>query len=111
MKTAQINIGGELRTLDFSRAGLYDHIQEASGKPAFEFLDSLKESAGSKEMSVLIYAGLNSHLDVEGKDNIKLGVVVKWLRAVETEKLAEVYNTVISAMSTGEVESQPGGSD
>lgn len=111
MKTAQINIGGEERTLDFSRAGLYDHITDASGKPAFEFLESLKDSAGSKEMAVLVYAGLNSALDVAGKDNIKLEVVTKWLRAVETDRLAEVYNTVVSALSTGEDQSRPEGSN
>lgn len=122
MKTAQIKIGGEERTLDFSRAGLYDHIEEASNMPAFDFLKSIspdvdgevvkEKNVGTKEMAVLIYAGLNSALDVAGKDNIKFDVVLKWLRSVETERLSEVYNAVFTAMSTeGEAPSQPAGSN
>lgn len=114
MKTAQINIGGEVRTLDFSRAGLYDHIADASGMDGFEYLKNISSENGeskvwgSKEFAVLIYAGLNSALDVAEKDNIKFEVVARWLRVVETERLAEVYNAILSCMSVeGEAESQP----
>ncbi len=116
MKTAQIQLGGELRTLDFTRAGLYDHIQDASCMPAFDFLKSITPKEGEQttiietaKMTVLIYAGLNSAHDVAGKPCIDFETVKRWVRSVEITELETVYNAVLTAMAgdQGEVKSQP----
>ncbi len=120
MKTAQIEIGGELRSLDFSRAGLNDHIETASGEPAFQFIASLipgKDSEGNiiergytlTEISVLIYAGINSANDVSGNNVIDFETIKRWVRSIESDKIGNVFKIVINAMSDdkGEGKSQP----
>lgn len=120
MKTAQIEIGGELRSLDFSRAGLNDHIETASGKPAFQFISSLipeKDPEGKivernytlTEISVLIYAGINSANDVSGNNVIDFETIKRWVRSIESDKIGNVFEIVINAMSDdkGEGKSQP----
>lgn len=120
MKTAQIQLGGELRKLDFGRAGLHDHIEDASKKPAFEFLKSLtpeKDAEGNSidraytitEIAVLIYAGINSANDVDGLPVVDFETVKRWVRCIETEQLGEVFTSVVNAMAgnQGEGNSQP----
>jgi len=120
MKTAQIHLGGELRKLDFGRAGLNDHLEDASGKPAFEFLRSMvpeKDEQGNAidrgytltEISVLIYAGINSANDVDGLPTVDFETVKRWVRCIETDQLGEVFTTVVNAMAgnQGEGNSQP----
>ena len=120
MKTAQIHLGGELRKLDFGRAGLHDHIEEAAKKPAFEFMKSLtpeKDAEGNSidrsytitEISVLIYAGINSANDVDGLPLVDFETVKRWVRCIDIDKLAEVFISVVNAMAgnQGEGNSQP----
>lgn len=121
MKTAQLLLGGELRNLDFSRAGLNDHIENAAKKPAFDFLNSLipeKNSEGGfvdrfytlSEISVLVYAGINSANDVSGSDYVDFEIIKRWVRSIESDKLNEYFTTIIMALSgdnSGKETSQP----
>ena len=116
MKTIQHNIGGELRNLDFTRAGLMDHISDVTGKDAFEFFDQFKPdeegniNVPKDTVSVLTYAGINSALDVEGKPNVSIDKVKQWIRALPMEDLNSFFNAILTGISVegqGEGQSQP----
>lgn len=108
MKTIQHTIGGELRTLDFTRSGLMDHISEATGKDAFEFFDQFKPDEKGElfipkdAITILVYAGINSALDVAEKPNVELYRVKQWMRAVPSSDLKNLFDAILDGISDSE---------
>lgn len=104
----EINIGGEVRRLDFTRNGLFEYIEEASGSDPIEWFGRFEAKPGNgaytvsasiKDMAVLIYAGLNSALDVEDKPNIPFERVRRWLRASKFKDFNKIAEAVFTALS------------
>lgn len=115
-KTLNIDLGGQERTLLFGTIGLYDHIEKATNEEPFEWIrkfDVLITKVASKEkinysdykdLVILVYAGLNTHLDTVDKPNIDLDKVKKWSNGLDESQLGTVFATAISALSRGEAE-------
>lgn len=105
MKIIQHTIGGELRKLDFTRSGLMDHISEATGKDAFDFFEQFKPDEKGEmfvpkdAIAILVYAGINSALDVEEKPNVELSKVKQWMRAIPTSELQSFFDAIIAGIS------------
>lgn len=124
MTTTQINLGGEERTLDFTRAGLYDHMEEVLKSNPFEYLKTLRPYTNEKgeevqplilikDISIFTYAGINSNADVTGGKYVKYEDVLRWFRALPDKESGEIINKVITAYAdahkqedSGEAQSQ-----
>jgi hypothetical protein len=116
MKQTTITIGGEERRLTYELAGMYDHLEKATGKPAFEYLKKFTPEDGKTpgierdDIIVFIYAGLNSALDEDNKSNIDIDTVRKWYRALKIADIEEIHTKVLKAIGgedAGEGQSQP----
>jgi hypothetical protein len=116
MKQTTITIGGEERRLTYELAGMYDHLEKAAGKPAFEYLQKFTPGEGKEagierdDIIVFIYAGLNSALDEDNKPNVDLDTVKKWYRALKISDIEQVHTKVLKAIAgdeVGEGQSQP----
>lgn len=115
-KTLNIDLGGQQRTLLFGTIGLYDYIEKATGEDPFEWIrkfDVLIAKVSNKEkvnysdykdLVILVYAGLNTHLDATDQDNIDLDKVKKWSNGLDETQLGNVFATAISSLSRGEAD-------
>lgn len=104
----EIEIGGQKRTLDFTRNGFAEHIKDAigGGNPLawfkkFEPKNGEKDTvqAELEDIAVIIYAGINSHLDVIEEDNIPFPKVKKWVRAGKMNEFGVVVKEVFAALN------------
>lgn len=113
-KTITLPLGGADRTLLYGTMGYFSHIKDATGVDPFEWLEKFDKAREGNAISVLIedtavmiYAGLNSHLDSLDKDNIPFDKVKKWCNGLSTETVTEIFKTAfgtISADQPGELE-------
>lgn len=115
-----LTLAGSEHTLLFGVMGYFAHIQNATGKDAFEFLNSLderrKDDAPTNERlklitedaPVFVYAGINSYLDSVDEKNVDKEQVFKWCRSLTAAQLGEVMAMAINAMSTDEVGEKTG---
>jgi hypothetical protein len=110
MKEITIKLGGQDRTLAYGLMGFYNHVAEATNKDPFEWISSLDEKFKKRnetnavyllaeDLVVIVYAGLNTHLDIEDKPNIPLESVKKWCNGLSPEQMGHI---VVAAFGTEE---------
>ena len=111
-KTITLPLGGTDRTLLYGTMGYFSHIKDASGMDPFEWLekfDKAREESATNIMvliddtAIMVYAGLNSHLDETDQLNIPLDKVRKWCNGLRTDQVSEIFKTAF-----GQTEDMPG---
>lgn len=99
MNTYTLDLGGQDRVLQFGKPGFLKHIQEITKQDPFEWFNSLVPKEGEEkkpviqnidDAAVIIYAGLNTNLDMKDLDNIPFEKVTKWANGVDFDKMAEI---------------------
>lgn len=107
-KTITLPLGGKDRTLLYGTMGYFSHIKDASGLDPFEWLekfDKAREESGSlsvllEDTCVMVYAGLNSHLDSLDDPNIPLEKVKKWCNGLSVETVTEIFKTAFGTITS-----------
>lgn len=119
-KLVTLQLGGQERTLLYGTMGYFSHIKDATGKEPFDWLkefDEMRAKSATEnivvltdDVSVIVYAGLNSFLDSKDLPNIPLEKVRKWCNGVKAEDfgniLASAFGTIQSD-EPGELIPQP----
>lgn len=102
---------GQDRKFDFTRMGVYNYIKEAAGVDPFEFLKRISSSEDDKkslllllveDAGIIVYAGVNTALDVEGKDNISLTTAKKWANSLLPAELGKVFEAFVHGLISKE---------
>lgn len=118
-KTLDIDLGGQQRKLLFGVNGFFFYIKEATNTDPFEWLkkfDQIREQVqeGNKvnyayieDVIIILFAGLNSHLDITDQPNIPFEKVQKWANGLEFEVLTNVFTTSMLAFAKGEAVAPP----
>lgn len=93
----------------FGTMGFFSYIKESTDKEPFEFLEEIEKRTEEnavtvfiEDISVIAYAGINSHLDSMDKPQVAKERVRKWCNALTMAQLSEIFQTSIKALSTGE---------
>lgn len=120
-KTITLSLGGKERTLLYGTMGYFMYIKEATKQEPFEWLqefDKKRQQAEGgnitvliEDIAVLIYAGINSHLDSLDQQNVPLEKVKKWCNGVTVETATSILLTAFGTIQTdepGELTAQPG---
>ena len=113
-KTLTLTLGGQDRKLLFGVNGFFFHIKDATGQDPFEWLKKFDEhrqqiSEGKsfamvylQDVNAMIYAGVNSYLDVNDLDNIPMEKISKWANGLSFDDITAVFITSMTAFSKGE---------
>lgn len=94
------------RKFDFTRMGVYSYIKEASGVDPFEFINRIDLSKGNinllsvlvDDVPIIIYAGINTALDVEGKENIDLPTAKKIANSLLPTEMSKLFEAFIHGL-------------
>lgn len=125
MKKNTIEVAG--KTLCFGLAGFFDHIEDASGKDALEWMNEMfdrfkKGDDGKwhlmsihKEVTIYAYAGINLQNDLEDKETMSLDRVKRWVRTLSHEDYGKIIDAAVESMideksngeAKGELVAQP----
>jgi hypothetical protein len=115
-KTITLPLGGVDRTLLYGTMGYFSHIKDASGMDPFEWLerfDKQREEGGNnvsvliEDTVVMIYAGLNSHLDSQDKENVPIDKVKKWCNGLPTETITDIFRCAFGTITDDSVKIEP----
>ena len=115
-KTITLPLGGADRTLLYGTMGYFSHIKDAAGMDPFEWLERFdKQRAESgdniavliEDTAVMIYAGLNSHLDSMDLPNVPFDKVKKWCNGVSTEMITDIFRTAFGTITEDKVKMEP----
>lgn len=110
-------ICGQPRKFDFTRMGVYSYIKEAAGVDPFEFLKRFSVTEEDKksllmllvdDAGVIIYAGVNTALDVDGEENISLKTAQKWANSLLPVDLGKVFEAFVYGLITESKEEKAG---
>lgn len=111
MQDVKLTIRG--KELLFGRSGFFEHIKDATKEDPLEWWDkafTTPENGNPKEIKftpehvvVFAYAGLNTFLDVEEKENIGLEKVKKWVRTVDTADFDKIVNAAVACLTPTEI--------
>jgi len=120
-KTLTLTLGGQEHPLLFGVNGFFFHIKDATGQDPFEWLKKFDEhrqkiSEGQsfamvylEDVNAMIYAGINSYLDVNDQENIPLSKITKWANGLSFDDITAVFITAMTAFSKGEEKPQVNG--
>lgn len=120
-KTLTLSLGGQDRKLLFGVNGFFFHIKDATGQDPFEWLKKFDEhrqkiSEGQsfamvylEDVNAMIYAGVNSYLDVNDLDNIPMSKIAKWANGLSFDDITAVFIASMTAFSKGEDKPQMNG--
>lgn len=103
----KLQIGGEERSLDFTRMGVYTYIKQATGlEDPFEFLKKFEVKDRVlmtivEDAAVILFAGLNTACDVEDKENIPFDKVKKWTNTLKADELTPVIESFFTGITAG----------
>lgn len=110
MKTAQINIGGQERTLDFGKMYFSKYFGDATGHDPFDFswvgVDPVKQF---DYISGLVFGGINCYNQVNKIPLVKLEDVKDWVGSMEDIEAAQLilkYQEAIKPKEPGEEKAQ-----
>lgn len=101
--TITLTLGGEPRSLDFTRNGFLEHIEDACGQDPFEWFDRFKPKENGhvnkitttmKDAAIIAYAGMNSFQDLKDLSPIPLEQVRRWMRSVPTSEVGETLTAL-----------------
>lgn len=120
-KLITLPLGGQDRTLLYGTMGYFMYIKEATKQEPFDWLQEFDKKRAEAEggnitvliedVAILIYAGINSHLDSLDQPNVPLEKVKKWCNGVTIETATSILQTAFGTLETGEpgeLTAQPG---
>lgn len=105
--TITLTLGGEPRSLDFTRNGFLEHIEDATGQDPFEWFDRFKPKENGhvnkitttmKDAAIIAYAGMNSFQDLKDFPPIPLEQVRRWMRSVPTKDVGKTLSALYEAV-------------
>lgn len=108
-QTITLPLGGQDRTLLYGVNGYFEHIKEATSIDPFEWLERFdknredgKLTAFLEDTAVVVYAGLNSHLDSTDQPNVAFNKVKKWCNGLTNEMTTAIYKAAFGTIETKE---------
>lgn len=103
-KTMTLFLGGKDRILTFGKMGFLTHIKEVSGKDPLEWMNSLSGDDGIikniADVAIIVYAGINTSLDMDDKENVDFTKVSKWVNGLDTDVMATIISSAFNAFTT-----------